>query len=122
MQKPPKKKAKRQPKANVDEDYVASVKPPPPPQTESRQLRPRNKAKTYAEDEELRADHYMFCDKCQLEFVGGCPTHPFQKWHDVSEVLEVRLSKLQGAGRGKSGIFLAIFAALRDSEVAGQKS
>ena len=66
-------------------------------------LRPRNKAKTYyAEAEEFSADEYMFCDDCQQEFVGGCPTHPYQKWGDVTGILQVSQSTLEGAGRGES--------------------
>ena len=112
-QLPPKKRAKGQPE-DVDKDYVVNVKQQSLQDGGSRQLRPRSKAKSYAEDQELRADNYMFCDECQLEFVGGCPTHPFQKWDDVSQILKVNQSKLEGAGRGEwrikyyVGLFLAI--------------
>ena len=71
-----------------------------PPQQSTRTLRPRKQRKIYVEEDELRADHYMFCDICQVEFVGGCPDHPIQKWDDPNKVLEVKESLLRGAGRG----------------------
>ena len=102
------RRPKRKREDNDDDDNDEMYKPEgsagvakdQPPQS-TRTLRPRKQRKIYVEEEELRADHYMFCDICQVEFVGGCPDHPIQKWDDPNKVLEVKESLLPGAGRGK---------------------
>ena len=66
------------------------------------QLRPRNKAINYSEEEdEDPADSNIFCDVCEMEYPDGeCPDHPVDLWIYLKGIIKVAKSTIEGAGDG----------------------
>ena len=65
------------------------------------QLRPRNKAINYSEEDEDPADSNIFCDVCEMEYPDGeCPDHPVDLWIYVKGIIKIAKSTIEGAGDG----------------------